>query len=53
MLHSRHGTLAGVTFGPLDTLYGVIGLLAIIAGLFAALNLRGVRLEPQAAPSAA
>jgi len=45
--------LAGVTFGPLDTLYGVMGLLAIAAGLFAALNLRGVRLEPPAEASAA
>ncbi len=46
-------TLAGVTFGPLDTLYGVMGLLAIAAGLFAALNLRGVRLEPPAEVAAA
>lgn len=45
MLHSRRATRAGVTFGPLDTLYSVIGPLAIAAGLFAALNLRGVRLE--------
>jgi len=53
MLHSRHGPLAGVTFGPLDTLYGVIGLLAIAAGLFVALNLRGVRLESPAEATAA
>ena len=34
----------GQSFGPIDTIFGAAGLLAILGGLYTALALRGVRL---------
>jgi hypothetical protein len=47
-----HIVLFGFAFGPVDTIYTVMGLLTIPAGVYAARGLRGVEL-PRAAEDAA
>lgn len=45
ILRHFHATLFGIAFGPVDTIFTCAGLLAVIAGLYAMVSLRGVRLE--------
>ena len=52
VLRGFHTVLLGLTFGPVDTIYTVMGLLTILAGIYAARGLRGVSL-PRAAEDAA
>lgn len=47
-----HIVLLGFAFGSVDTIYSVMGLLTILAGVYAARGLRGVEL-PRAAEDAA
>ncbi|HLW02201.1 MAG TPA: MFS transporter [Ktedonobacterales bacterium] len=44
LLHGFHATLLGITFGPIDTIFVGSGILVILGGLYAMLNLRGVHL---------
>jgi MFS family permease len=44
LLHGFHSTLLGVTFGPIDTIFTGAGILVILGGLYAMLNLRGIHL---------
>jgi MFS family permease len=52
VLRGFHEVIAGVTFGPYDTVFGVSGLLFILGGLAAVVPLRTARPAPaaQAAP---
>jgi MFS family permease len=50
-LRGFSATVGGVTFGPLDTIFGCAALLLLIGGLYAMVNLRGVAL-PSAAKQA-
>jgi MFS family permease len=52
LLRGFSRSVAGVTFGPLDTIFGLAALLLILGGLYAMLNLRGVALPSNASPSA-
>jgi len=45
VLHNFHATVFGIAFGPVDTIFTCAGLLAVIAGLYAMVNLRGIRFE--------
>ncbi|MDQ2827935.1 MAG: MFS transporter, partial [Chloroflexota bacterium] len=40
ILHGFHARLLGVTFGPIDTIFSMAGLLGVAGGLYAFLNLR-------------
>jgi hypothetical protein len=42
LLSSFHATLLGIVMGPIDTVFSIAALLAIAAGLYAMVNLRGV-----------
>ena len=58
VLSGFHAHLLGTTFGAIDTIFTGTGLLIMAGGLYAMLNLRGVRLKgegamPAAAPEAA
>lgn len=58
VLHGLHATVLGITFGPFDTLFTFSGLLIVLGGLYAMVNLRGVRLagegeQPSGATAAA
>ena len=44
LLHGFHATLFGITFGPIDTIFVGAGLLIILGGVYAMVNLRGVHL---------
>jgi MFS family permease len=44
LLHGFHAALLGVTFGPIDTIFTGAGMLVILGGLYAMVNLRGVHL---------
>ncbi len=44
LLNGFHTRLLGVTFGPIDTIFTGAGLLVILGGLYAMVNLRGVHL---------
>ncbi len=55
LLRGFHAALLGVTFGPIDTIFTGAGILIVLGGLYAAVNLRGIHLagerghvEPQA-----
>jgi len=45
VLHTFHATVFGIAFGPVDTIFTCAGLLAVIAGFYAMVSLRGIRLE--------
>jgi MFS family permease len=45
-LHDFHGTLYGIQFGPLDTIYIGVGILCMLGGLYAMANLRGEAQTP-------
>jgi MFS family permease len=49
VLAGFHTTLLGIDFGPVDTIYTIMALLTIVAGVYAMLRLRGVRVEPEQA----
>lgn len=42
ILHNFHATLLGFTFGPIDTIFTVTGLLVMLGALYAMLNLRNI-----------
>ena len=42
VLRRFHATVLGVTFGPIDTVFTVTGLLTLAGGLYAMIGLRGV-----------
>ena len=44
VLHDFHQTLFGISFGPIDTVFVGAGILVILGGLYAMVNLRGVHL---------
>ena len=44
LLHGFHLTLFGIAFGPIDTIFLAIGIIAIAGGLYALVTLRGVKL---------
>jgi MFS family permease len=44
LLHGFHAALLGITFGPIDTIFVGAGVLVILGGLYAMVNLRGVHL---------
>jgi MFS family permease len=48
VLYGFHATIAGIAFGPVDTIFTVGSVLAILAGLYAMVNLRSVRLAGEA-----
>jgi MFS family permease len=43
-LHDFHAALLGVTFGPIDTIFTGAGVLVVLGGFYAMVNLRGVHL---------
>lgn len=45
VLRDFHSTFLGIAFGPVDTIFTCAGILAVIAGFYAMLNLRDIRLE--------
>ena len=51
VLQSFHATLVGITFGPIDTIFTVTGILVVVGGLYAMVNLRGVTLNTETDPS--
>jgi MFS family permease len=51
VLRDFHATLLGLTLGPIDTIYTVAGLLIVVAGLYAAVNLRALTMDAPAAPA--
>ncbi len=44
IMHNFHAVLFGISFGPLDTIFLSTGILATLGGLYAVVNLRGVKL---------
>lgn len=52
-LHGFHATFLGLTFGPIDAIFTGTGLLILIGGVYAMLNLRQVRLAGEDTPAAA
>lgn len=44
LLSGFHATLAGITLGPIDTIFTGTGILILLGGLYALVNLRGVTL---------
>jgi MFS family permease len=47
VLHGLHATVLGMTFGPIDTLFTFSGLLILLGGFYAVVNLRDVRLAKE------
>ncbi len=45
VLRDFHMTVWGIVFGPVDTIFTGAGILAVFAGFYAMVNLRGIRLE--------
>lgn len=45
--------MPGLALAPLDTIYTVAGLLTVVAGVYAAANLRGLHMATPAAPEPA
>ncbi len=52
-LRGFHATFWGLTFGPMDTIFTGTGLLILLGGVYAMVNLRQVRLAGENAPAAA
>jgi hypothetical protein len=44
LLRQFHANIAGIRLGPVDTIFTVMGISLIAAGIYARVNLRGVRL---------
>ncbi|HEV8193366.1 MAG TPA: hypothetical protein VGP82_18030, partial [Ktedonobacterales bacterium] len=53
LLHGFTFDTYGLHFGPVDTIFTVAGILAIISGLYVMLALRGVRLHEEPPEAAA
>jgi MFS family permease len=53
VLAGFHATILGIRFGPVDTIYTVMALLTILAGIYAMLRLRGVQIKTEQAPDEA
>lgn len=51
VLYGFHATIASVAFGPVDTIFTAGSVLAILGGLYAMVNLRGVQLAGQSGAS--
>jgi predicted MFS family arabinose efflux permease len=49
-LRGFHTTFLGVTFGPIDTIFTMTGLLVVASGVYAMLALQGVALRPAMMP---
>lgn len=49
ILNNFHQNLLGTSFGPIDTIFVVSGLLVIVGGLYALINLRHVHLDEKSA----
>jgi MFS family permease len=47
VLRGLHATLLGIVFGPIDTIFTVTGVLAVIGGLYAMVNLRNVKVQDE------
>jgi len=47
VLHNFHTRLLGISLGPIDTIFTGTGILAILGGLYAVINLRGVKLAKE------
>ncbi|HEY7124972.1 MAG TPA: MFS transporter [Ktedonobacterales bacterium] len=47
VLNNLHATVLGMTFGPIDTIFAFSGLLILLGGLYAMVNLRDVRLAKE------
>ena len=45
VLHDFHAKLLGLTFGPTDTTIALGGLFALLAGIYAMINLGGKSIE--------
>jgi hypothetical protein len=43
VLHDFHFTVLGFSFGPLDTIFTVVGLMLLAAGIYARAGLRSAR----------
>jgi MFS family permease len=52
VLSGFHATLAGITFGPIDTIFTGTGILVLLGGLYAMVSLRGVTLAKAEASEA-
>jgi predicted MFS family arabinose efflux permease len=50
VFHGFHTTFLGVTFGPIDTIFTMTGLLVVASGVYAMLALQGVALHPAITP---
>ena len=44
VLYRFHATFAGITLGPVDTIFTATSILAIFGGLYAVVSLRGIHL---------
>ncbi|MDQ2715551.1 MAG: MFS transporter [Chloroflexota bacterium] len=51
VLHTFHTNIFGIAFGPVDTIFTCAGLLAVLAGFYAMVSLRGIRLEDRSETS--
>ena len=51
VLHDFHASLLGISFGPVDTVFGGFGLLAVLGGIYTRVSLRDMIASP--APSTA
>jgi MFS family permease len=52
-LRGFHATIFGLTFGPVDTVFTGMGLLAVAGGIYARINLRAMIHQGDGAPAAA
>ncbi|MFL5659818.1 MAG: MFS transporter [Ktedonobacteraceae bacterium] len=43
LLHNFHASILGIAIGPIDTLFTISGLLAVLGGIIAMLNLRSLK----------
>lgn len=52
VLKDFHVEIIGFTFGPIDTIFVFSGVLAVLAGIYAMINLRDVEAPPSNTPNA-
>jgi MFS family permease len=50
VLHDFHTRFLGLAFGPIDTIFTVGSLFALLAGIYAMVNLRGLHLTREEDP---
>lgn len=48
LLENFHATAFGITFGPIDSLFSIAGLMILSGGIYALLSLRHLRLDQKA-----